>query len=182
MSNRPRYFKPLSDGRYEHLLALQRQYQREARRSAKAKAYLGACVLAGAELEANLIAMCTLYDREVNGYLATLTAGRPPHNLDRWTLEHLIKVAVALRWLLSRKRANAPRTVGEWVELLRELRNLVHPGKHLRDYPRVRIGRLHYADARAVLKAANSWLLRRVETGLRASIERAERRRKNARK
>jgi len=39
----------------------------------------------------------------------------------------------------------------------------------LRDYPKVRIGKLHYSDARAVLDATSSWLLRKVEARLQSS-------------
>ena len=41
------------------------RYDREARKCAKARAYLAACILQGAALEALLIAMCLVYTDEV---------------------------------------------------------------------------------------------------------------------
>ena len=54
----------LSDDQFQELMRLCRFYRREADRAMGAKAYLAGCVMIGAALEADLLAMCHCYSDE----------------------------------------------------------------------------------------------------------------------
>jgi hypothetical protein len=172
----------LSEGRSKRLIKLINGYDREVRRCAKVRAYHAACILLGAQLEGMLLAMCAMYPKEVRKWFAQQAPKRRPKTaIDQWRLDTLSRVARDLGWLPTRSNSRAPRKVGDWVDLLRELRNLVHPGKHLRDYPKIRISKLHLSDAEAVFDSAHGWLLSKVTSDLKRAIEREERRKRTHR-
>ncbi len=172
-SRPPRVFRPLSIRRFDALILLIRRYEREASRAAEARLYYAACALIGSALEGAILAMCTVYDKEVETHLRALPSNqRPPRAAQDWTLNHCIKIASALGWLPTRNSLRSRRKIGDWVHLVRELRNLIHPGKHVRDYPRIRIAKAHWGDARAVFKIASENLEVKVVHDLRKEIKR----------
>ena len=63
----------LEEADYTEILRLSRLYHREAARCGKAKAYVAGCAMAGAALEAALVAMLHLHgeDVEAAGYAPT---------------------------------------------------------------------------------------------------------------
>lgn len=169
----------LSQSRSNRLLKLINGYDREVRRCAKVRAYHAACILLGAQLEGMLLAICDMYPKEVRKWFRQQPPKQRPQNaIDQWRLDSLSRVARDLGWLPTRSSSRAPRKAGDWIDLLRELRNLVHPGKHLRDYPKIRIGKLHLSDAEVVFGAANRWLLSKVTTDLQRAMQREERRKR----
>jgi hypothetical protein len=119
-----------------------------------------------------LLAVCSCYPDEVEQYLGKLPA---THKLRKtrsqdWVLADLIQVAAALDWLPARTSPRARRKIGDWVHLVRELRNLAHPGKHIRDYPGVRVGRAHWSDALTAFTIAHDALLATVNESLRQKM------------
>jgi len=168
-----RLFRPVAGKRYGALLSLISRYHLEAKKAAKVRAYYAACVLVGSALEGSLLAMCTLRSTEVENYVAGLAPGpRPPRAAQDWSLNQLLAVASALQWLPARRNKYSRRRLVDWAHLVRELRNLVHPGKHVREYPRVRLGRRHWSDAKAVFDLANDSLLDLVLADLRVDMRR----------
>jgi hypothetical protein len=166
-----RLFRPLAGKRFDALVALIGRYHKEARRAAKARAYYAACVLIGSALEGSLLAMCTLREADVEAHLSALPANRrPPRTAEDWTLNQLLAVAAALRWFPARSSKHSRRRLAEWTHLVREMRNLVHPGKHIRDYPGVRLVKAHWRDAKAIARLANDSLLDLVHADLRADM------------
>ena len=150
--------------RSERLDRLVAQYQREAEVCAEAGAYLAACVMLGAALEGALVAMADLGAlrpdiekssqavRDKNGDLV------PPES---WPFRKLLALAKELNWLPAKlppdedidlNEALERGDVGDFAEYVREVRNLVHPGKYVREYPHVSIGDKHYADCYAVFE------------------------------
>ena len=55
----------LKEELFQELLRICRLYHREAQRCMEAKSYLAGCVMIGAALEADLIAMCHFYSEEI---------------------------------------------------------------------------------------------------------------------
>lgn len=51
---------------------------------------------------------------------------------------------------------------------------MVHPGKHLRDYPKVRLAKANVLDAREVFEAANEWLYQKLAQDIMKEIEEQE--------
>lgn len=170
---RPRLFRPVTGSRFEALLSLIDRYHTEAQRAAKARAYYAACALIGSALEGSLLAMCTVRKSEVEQHIAALAPDqRPPKAAQDWALNQLIALAAALAWLPARPNKHARRRIGDWIHVVRELRNLVHPGKHIREYPRVRVGSRHWSDAQALFRLANDAPLNLVLADLRMEVRR----------
>jgi hypothetical protein len=155
--------KSIGPRRYAKLVDLINRFDREAQRCAKARAYYAACVLQGAVLEGLLTAVCDGYVNEVSAYLSALPERqRPKGQPVNWTLDQLIKVAVSLNWLPIRRGQKGPRKIGDWLNLVKELRNLVHPGKHLRDYPDIYLRKAHFTDSFSIVRAATDHLWQEV--------------------
>jgi hypothetical protein len=165
----------LSERRLKKLGTLIKGYQREVDGCTRAQAYHAACIILGAQVEGMLLGMCCLRENEVRKWFADLPASqRPKNSINQWDLATLSRVARDLKWLPARHHPRAHTKVGDWVDVLREIRNLVHPGKHIRDYPKVRIGRLHLSDAQAVCGAVERYLL----SDLANDLKRASRRKR----
>jgi hypothetical protein len=168
-----RYFRPLTGRQFNALMPLVERFHREAQRAAKARAYHAACVMLGGALEGLLLAMATIQSDDVETYVAALPATRrPPKRAQDWSLYHLLRLAAALQWLPSRKNKYSRTRPAEWLHFIRELRNLAHPGKHIRDYPQLRVRSAHWKDAEALFDLANSSLVGLVKTDLRAEMRR----------
>ena len=170
-SSSQRLFRPLTGRQYNALMPIIHRFHQEATRAANARAYHAACVMLGGALEGILLAMATIRSDDVETYLATLLpADQPPKRAQDWALGHLLQLATALRWFPARRNKHARRRLADWAHLIQELRNLAHPGKHIRDYPTVRVQKAHWTDAQAVFDLANSSLLDLVKSDLRADM------------
>ncbi len=178
-----RLFLPVKGKRFESLLMLIKRYHGEAIRSANAGAYLGACILTGAALEAALLATCSVQEEEVEEYLSQPEGQRVlrklkrkqsglPVKADKLALADLLNLARHLGWLPGRTGKYQRRKVGDLALVVKELRDLVHPGKYVRDYPNVRIARWHAADVRRVFELGSAYLLDVVERSLRKEMDR----------
>jgi hypothetical protein len=169
----------LSKGRFNNLIRLVNEYDREVRRCTKARAYYAANALLGAQLEGMLLGMCDLFPEEVRKWFADLPSGQRPKNaIEKWDLATLSRVARDLKWLPARSKPRGHYKIGDWVDLVREMRNLVHPGRHLRDYPKLRIRNTHLSNAKDVFNAANSWLMAKIGDDLERAIKREESRKR----
>jgi hypothetical protein len=53
--------------------------------------------------------------------------------------------------------------IGDYAELLRETRNMVHTGRYICDYPKARITKRRMEKLFALLEAANGWFSYKVK-------------------
>lgn len=155
----------------DRLWELIAQYHREAELCAETGAYLAGCVMLGAALEGALIGVADeealRADIEKSSHAVRDKNGNlvPAEN---WPLHRLIALARELNWLPAKlppdedidlDEALEQGDVGDFVEYVREVRNLVHPGKHVREYPDVSIGDKHYEDCYTVFEESLRHLL-----------------------
>jgi hypothetical protein len=155
---RPR-LKSLGPKKFTRLNELIGQFDVESERCAKAKAYYAACVLQAAAFEGLLLAMCDGLLDEVEIYVQKLPSHeRPKGRMEKWSLAQFIKIACGLKWLPSRRHIKGRRKIGDHVELVKELRNVIHPGKHIRDYPNVHLREGHYSDSYTIVRQATGHL------------------------
>jgi hypothetical protein len=131
---------------------------------------LAGCVIAGAALEAILLAMIHIYGSEVEaaGLTAKTKDGHKP--ILRWTLNEMIETAVAMNWLpLTAKRR--AKGIGKYVHQVRQIRNLVHPARYLQDHSPSRITARYLKHCLDIVDSATDWLGAHVEDSLRRTIE-----------
>jgi signal recognition particle subunit SEC65 len=155
----------------DRLIEVAQFYHREARRCSRIHAYLAASIMQASALEASLQAMCFLYPEHVK---KTTSHRRKRFRRGRnraleFTLNELIKIASELGWFppttitLGTKKTN----LTELAHQVREIRNLVHPGKWAREHSRTtKINKQLYESVFEVFDVATSWLLHRVERSL----------------
>ena len=155
--------KPLSGRRYNALMRLMELYDREAQRSLKAKAYHAACVFRAALLESVMLAICSIYADELDQ--EEILAGKPTE-LINWNLGQLIAATTRAGWLPKRRTKYSRRKIGEWVDIVRKIRNTLHPGNYLRNRPHIRISRYDYDVIDEVVSAAMEHLGAKVEGDL----------------
>jgi hypothetical protein len=135
----------------KELLRLYRFYYREAERCSQAKAYYAGCVMLGAACEAALLGMVDCTSEAVR---REPEAGKilGKKAVEQLSLADLLAIAEAMGWLpraLDPRRdatfSNRRAQVGDYVDVLRMIRNLIHPGKWMSDQHGTRITR-RYLD------------------------------------
>ncbi len=146
----------------------------------KGRAYLAACVMQGAALEALLQAMCFLYQEDVKkttAYKRKTFRSKRNKALELKYYE-LINIAAELSWFPLKLFTWGKRTtLAGFVHELRKLRNYVHPGVWAPQHPEtLKFTKGVYGVAYEIFEVANSWLLHRVEKSLLKSMKRAKRR------
>ena len=153
----------LSDAEEAELHRLMRRYHREAKRCQTAKAYLAGCVMAAAVMEAALILMVSAFPEE-----AEATGKSSRKELLRWDLGELLNVAKAAGWLPAGLEIGKddwlPRKakVGDRAEVLRLIRDLLHPGRHTREHLRQRVTKQYLEFALNVVFEVNDCLCERI--------------------
>ena len=166
----------LSEFQFEHLMQLCRLYRREADRSMKAKAYLAGCVMIGAALEADLVAMCSCYFDEIKAELIPKDRNGKPKHLLNWTFFQLLRIARECGWLparlkmdedLDQKRAH----IGDYTVVLKNVRNLVHSSCYLTDFTKSRLTKRWMEMCFEILEVASDHLQAKIHASIREVIE-----------
>ena len=156
----------LSNEKFNLLRKIIVQYHREAERCASVRAYYAACIMIGAAFEAMLLQMCDLFEDEVAQAVLKLQR-KPKGSIEQWGLDDLIRIAVAVGWLPTRRGLDlAEPGIGEMAHLIRRLRNLSHPGVHLRELDEVPLRAGSYRVAYALFDSARDWLWLKFGQGL----------------
>jgi hypothetical protein len=162
----------LTDEQTNELQRLLRFYHAEAQRCRDARAYLAGCVAAGAALETGLILMVSLYPEEAVATGKYPTTRKKIRPLLDWRFDALLAVAKKANWLpsgLDRETDDwdgRRAKVGDYAEVVREIRNLAHPARYLQDHTNKRVTRRHLESVLNSVEAAESWLLARIEQSL----------------
>ena len=116
-------------------------YHTQAELCSKADAPLASCIMIGATVEAVLMAVTSLlFDKAVKTAKAPKRKGKTKHLLD-WQLSELLNVAKEAKWLpeeLTLDEKLDCRTVKNPLrtDTIREVRDLVHPARYLKDRSR----------------------------------------------
>lgn len=166
----------LTEKQYTEVLRLVRVYHREAHRCKDGKAYLAGCILMGAALEASLLAFVDCYLDEALCSPIVPTERGITKPLARWSLAELLAVVKERGWLpaslyldeeWNRKKAQ----IGDWAEVLRQIRNLIHPVRHMLDLPRKRITKRYLETAFEIFEVATDYLLDKYGESLRIAFK-----------
>jgi len=165
-------FTTLSDDEERELYRLSRLYWKEALRCEEAKAFLAGSVLLGSALETLLILMVNCYteEAELTGLIPMRKkVGRP---LLEWDLADLLRVAKAANWLPSGLTLGADwdrrkAKVGDYAEVVRIVRNLVHPARYVEDHYRSRVTAKILRRQFEIVLLCRDWLVERNDKALR---------------
>src|SRR5204863_1376635 len=137
-------------GEGSRLRSLLDSYRREADAAERVSAYIAAAALRGAELECLLLQRCLEHLNDAMQALQGVHGhARWPRDPTRWKLAQLITIANAAGWLPDVVIGERVLSTAEFANLVRRLRNYVHPGRHLLERPAFEIADEHSLDARA---------------------------------
>lgn len=133
--------------------------------------------MAGAALEAVLLAMLHLYGSEVEAdhtIPIPRSKGRPK-DLLKWTLPEMLRAAAAMGWLPRALPDDAEwntrlAQIGDYAEALRQTRNLVHPARYLQDHSPSRVTKKYLVLSIEVFEAASAHLEAKVHTSIRRTL------------
>lgn len=134
----------------KNLLKIQEFYINEANKCKDANANFAGCVMLGSALESAILLMIALYPEELEQAYKIPKWNKIKKPPIEWSLSLLLDVARDSSWLPSRlKRSDVfdspdKGLIGDYVRVIHEIRNLVHPGRYLRNYPELDITREHF--------------------------------------
>ena len=148
----------------KELWRLYRFYWKEAHRCENAKAYLAGCVMLGSALENLLILMVSAHSEEIEKLGAYPKKKDKPKPLLDWTLADLLKAAKAATWLPHKLQPDEnwnsrKAKIGDYAEVVRAVRNLLHPARYLADHYKSKITNKYLRRQFEVVLACRDWLL-----------------------
>jgi len=129
------------------------RYEQDARRAAKAKAYSAAVVSLGASLEGLLLLRCLRSRHKAIRFSKKLPKRlRPrfPEDLTTWTFNNLIQICFEAGWLPPISTNYANFNSAGLANLLRDMRNSIHPGRYAKDKPWSEIDERDFKDAYSI--------------------------------
>lgn len=169
-------FTTLTDEEEKELNRLSRFYWQEALRGEKAQAYLAGSVMLGSALETLLILMINCYSDEADqtGKVPT-RKGKPKPLLD-WRFIELLRVAKAAQWLpsalnLDDRWSSRKARIGDYAEVVRQVRNLAHAARYAEDHRRKRVTRKYLQRQFEVVLLCRDWLVERNNKSLREHMK-----------
>lgn len=122
----------------------------EAERAGEAGVYAAACVFYCAAMETLLLIRCLRSPAKSYAHAKKVSQRTPSRDPRSWTLEVLIKTCQSAGWLPPLESSIAIHSRVQLAHYLRQLRNLVHPGRMVRDRAWAPVGRDDYETAKAV--------------------------------
>jgi hypothetical protein len=127
--------------------------EREARVSATSGAFTAAVTLLGAALEGLLLLRCMKSQAkaiQIAGALPKRQRPRDQNSPSRWTFDNLIQVCLQAGWLPAIHTDAVEIRPEGLAHLLRQMRNLIHPGKVCAESPWVEAERRDFEDAEVI--------------------------------
>lgn len=130
-----------------------KRYEREAAASAEAGAFTAAVTLLGAAAEGLLLLRCLRSHKKASEVAATLPAKKRPRKPGEpatWSFDNLIRVCLAAGWLPTIETATLAIRPDGLANLLRRLRNYIHPGNVCTVRPWVEAERRDFEDVEII--------------------------------
>jgi hypothetical protein len=140
------------------------RYEEEASRAALVTTYAAGVILLGAALEGLLLIRCLRSKRKAIRIASALPRKQRPQFPDdptRWRFETLIATCLSAGWLPRISTEYALYAPEGLADVLRNMRNFVHPGRCVREKPWSETDEREYKDAEAIYVSLRSKLLGR---------------------
>jgi hypothetical protein len=159
-------FETLTDEEEKELHRLSRVYWREALLCEKTGAYLAGCTMLGSCLENILILMINAHSEDVESTGKVPHLKSKPKALLNWTFAELLRVAKSAGWLPSAPDlkdgwSGRKAKIGDYAEVVRMVRNLVHPARYLKDFCRKELTKKYLQQQFDVVSLCCEWLAER---------------------
>lgn len=144
----------------------------EIHRCEQSKAYLAGSIMAGALLEALLLAMVDMYPEEAEQACQNLKQKGKMKGVhtapSRWSLTDLLYISFEAGWIPFKDTANpSDGELGDWLlNFVREIRNWVHPGKKIREYTKMRVTKERFKVVVDLVEKTKDVILCRVSQDL----------------
>jgi hypothetical protein len=125
----------------------------------------------GSALETLLTLMVNAYSDEAEKTgKVPMKKGHPKPLLD-WQFVELLRVAKAAQWLpsnldLQDAWSKRKARIGDYAEVVRQVRNLAHPARYVEDHRRKRVTATHLEGQFEVVLLCRDWLAARNNTSL----------------
>jgi len=166
----------LTEEQYNEVVRLSRAYHREAHRCRDAKAHLAGCVMMGAAFEATLLAFVNCYPEEALCSTRVPTRRGSIKPLEQWSLAELLAVAKERGWLpsglsLDEEWSDRRARIGDYAEVLRQIRNLIHPAQYMFALPHKRITKRYLEMSFEIFEVATEYLMNKIGESLRTAFE-----------
>ena len=166
----------LPDDLHNEIMRLSRQYYREAKKCQDAKAYLAGCVMIGAAFEAMLLSFVSCFSDDLSGSSAAPQKKGKIKPLIDWSLAELLDVVKEKNWLpfaLTRGDdwIRAEAQIGDYGEIIREIRNLIHPARYSQDWTRKRITKKYLDAVFEIFNVTIEYLRMRINASLRKAVD-----------
>jgi hypothetical protein len=168
--------RPFTPSQVEELDRLTELYIKQAKRCAKAKAYVAGCVMLASSLECSLLRFCDLYYKEALNTPHAQRRKLANRHLLKWDFADLLAVAREATWTPSnlpphvkfdyQKRYLKRARIGDYLRRVHKLRNLVHPARYLKDHRGQHITKIYFDTASDLCQIARDWLVYQVHVSL----------------
>ncbi|HWG87109.1 MAG TPA: hypothetical protein VN679_04945 [Candidatus Acidoferrales bacterium] len=140
-----------------------KRYEREASASAEAGAFTAAVTLLGAAAEGLLLLRCLRSHKKASEVAAALPSKKRPHKPGEpatWSFDNLTRVCLAAGWLPTIETATLAARPDGLADLLRGLRNYIHPGNVCTFRPWVEAEERDFEDTEIVYTTLFSTVLK----------------------
>jgi hypothetical protein len=173
----------ISDKDFNFLLDLSVRYDKEAINCKKNGQILASCVMYAARMEAEILAMALVHESEV---IASNTYQQErKHDLRKWQLKSLLDLSRELNWIpsslpmgvIARKsgvesdEALKRGDVGCFADHVREVRDMIHPGRYLRLWSGVPITNEFVESVEETVTVVNEVLENKIHESIKNSPE-----------
>lgn len=173
----------MSESDFEFLQKLILQYREEAEKCKQAGAHLAGCVILAAAMEAGLLAIAYCCETEILGTETYRQAGKK--DLREWGLRQLLDLANEMKWLPSNlplgeiarlsginpDQALKKGDVVYFADFVREIRDMVHPGRHLRLWSGVKLTKDYLVSVEEIVRGVYDHLYQELMTLIESSPE-----------
>jgi hypothetical protein len=130
-----------------------KRYELEAKAAAKATAFTAAVTMLGAAMEGLLLLRCLRSKTKAMQNAKALSQKLRPKNtstLTRWSFDNLIQVCLHAGWLPLIETTTLSIKPDDLAQLLKQMRNQVHPGRACSDRPWIEATQREFDDAELI--------------------------------
>ncbi|WP_353684523.1 hypothetical protein V4D30_01660 [Thermodesulfovibrio sp. 3907-1M] len=165
--DQPKYKPLLREEQFNDLIKYLNILRQEIERCEKAGSYLAGIFMAAAVLEAIILSMADLFPEKTEKAVKSLLEKKKIRDkeITKYGLGELLLISFEAGWISYRETKESEEgELGDWLlNYVKELRNLIHPGKKICEYAKMRITKNHFLAVKDFVENTRDLFLERVE-------------------